>query len=105
MTLPPVVLFVIVLVIGFLSGSTVYFYNKTRVSNSVKSGGNTFQAEIPQLTGSEVSKKIDELTKPADPKGRLTYPEHVYIVEPKETLFGIGAKFGASGNNIWQLIK
>lgn len=101
MTLPPAVLFVIVIVIGFLTGSTVYFYNKSHSDDTGKSAGTSFQADIPQLTGSESSKKIDELTKPADPKGRITYPEHVYTVEAKETLFGIGTKFGVD----WKLIK
>lgn len=102
MTLPPAVLFVIVLVIGFLSGSTVYFYNKSQNGAAhQKVGSATFQADLPAITPTEEAKKVDELTKPAEPKGRLSYPANVYTVGAKETLFGIGTKFGLN----WQLIK
>lgn len=102
MNLPPAVLFGIVLLIGFLTSSTVYFYNKSHVSSSGKSlTGATFQADLPTIKPSESAQKVDELTKPAEPKGRLSYPANVYLVAAKESLSSIGTKFGIS----WQLIK
>lgn len=102
MILPRSSLLVLVLIIGFLSSSTVYFYSKSRSFDARKKSGETsFNADLPQLTASQSSQKVDELTKPADPKGRLSYPKNVYTVEAKETLFGIGAKFGVD----WKLIK
>ncbi len=102
MTLRPATVFAIILLIGFLSSSSIYFYSQSRDGKAKKSGeGSTFSAEIPQLTAGESSQKIDELTRPAEPKGRLSYPQNVYTVEDKETLFGIGAKFGLD----WKLIK
>lgn len=102
MILPRSALLVMVLIIGFLTSSTVYFYAKTRSSENKKNSSEvTFGAELPQLTASQSSQKVDELTKPAASKGRLSYPVNVYTVEAKETLFGIGTKFGID----WKLIK
>ena len=102
MRVHPVVLLAIALLIGFLLSSSVYFYTKSRTAQNKKNTDDiSFSGDIPQLTASESTKKIDELTKPADPKGRLSYPANVYVVETKETLFGIGAKFGLD----WKLIK
>lgn len=102
MSLPPSALFAVVLLIGFLSSSTIYFYNKSHQGSSQKLGGaSTFQGTVPQLSEAQSSKKVDELTHSADPKGRLTFPTNVYSVAAKETLFGIGSKFGLD----WQLIK
>lgn len=101
MRVPPALVLVTVLIIGFLFSSSVYFYSKSRPSTKSGSDKSTFSGDLPALTASETSKKVDELTKPADPKGRLSYPANVYTVETKETLFGIGAKFGID----WKLIK
>ncbi|MEK7535340.1 MAG: LysM domain-containing protein [Patescibacteria group bacterium] len=101
MRVSPALVLVTVLIIGFLFSSSVYFYTKSRPSTKSSSDKSTFSGDLPTLTASETSKKVDELTKPADPKGRLSYPKNVYTVETKETLFGIGAKFGID----WKLIK
>lgn len=101
MRVPPALLLFTVLIIGFLFSSSVYFYAKSRPSTKSGSDKSTFSGDLPQLTASETSKKVDELTKPADSKGRLSYPANVYTVETKETLFGIGTKFGID----WKLIK
>ncbi|MCR4277488.1 MAG: LysM peptidoglycan-binding domain-containing protein [Candidatus Berkelbacteria bacterium] len=101
MRVPPALVLVTVLIIGFLLSSSVYFYTKSRPSTKSNSDKSTFSGDLPQLTASESSKKVDELTKPADSKGRLSYPKNVYTVETKETLFGIGTKFGID----WKLIK
>lgn len=101
MRVPPALVLVTVLIIGFLFSSSVYFYSKSRPSTKSGSDKSTFSGDLPTLTASETSKKVDELTKPVDPKGRLSYPANVYTVETKETLFGIGAKFGIE----WKLIK
>ncbi len=102
MTIRPAFLLVIVLIIGFLSSSTVYFYSQNRLSQTQKnSRSTTFSADLPQLSATESSQKVDQLTQPADPRGRLSYPANVYTVATNETLFGIGAKFGID----WQLIK
>lgn len=101
MRVPPSLVLVTVLIIGFLFSSSVYFYSKSRPSTKSGSDKSTFSGDLPTLTASETTKKVDELTKPADPKGRLSYPANVYTVETKETLYGIGAKFGTD----WKLIK
>src|SRR3990167_4358894 len=101
MRVPPALVLVTVLLLGFLFSSTVYFYSKSRPSSKNSGDKTAFSGDLPQLTASETSKKVDELTKPADPKGRLSYPANVYTVETKETLFGIGSKFGID----WKLIK
>jgi len=101
MRVPPALVLVTVLLLGFLFSSTVYFYSKSRPSAKSTGDKTAFSGDLPQLTASETSKKVDELTKPADPKGRLSYPANVYTVETKETLFGIGSKFGID----WKLIK
>ncbi|MDO8650140.1 MAG: LysM domain-containing protein [Candidatus Berkelbacteria bacterium] len=101
MRVPPALVLVTVLLLGFLFSSTVYFYSKSRPSAKNTGDKTAFSGDLPQLTASETSKKVDELTKPADPKGRLSYPANVYTVETKETLFGIGSKFGID----WKLIK
>lgn len=102
MTLPPAAIFLIILIFGFLTSSTLYFYNKSQVSTDKKTAAETtFVADVPEPTSAESAKRVDELTKPAEPRGRLTYPANVYLVQPKETLFAIGTKFGIG----WQLIK
>ena len=102
MILPRSALLALVLIIGFLTSSTLYFYAKSSDAATKKSSNEaTFDADLPQLTASQSSQKVDELTKPALSKGRLSYPKNVYTVEAKETLFGIGAKFGID----WKLIK
>src|SRR3989344_4874353 len=102
MNLPKPALFILIIIIGFLSSSTVYFYNKSRVQEVKKQTGSpTFSGDLPQLTGSAQSQKVDELTKPAEPRGRLSYPMNVYTVAAKETLFGISKQFGLT----WQLVK
>lgn len=101
MNLPHSAIFVIILIIGFLTSSTLYFYNKSRTLTGNKGTNSTsFEADVPQPTASENAKKVDELTKPAEPRNRLTYPANVYIVQPKETLFAIGEKFGLSYQRI-----
>lgn len=101
MSLPPVVIVVVLLIFGFLSGSTAYFYNKSRQANvSGTQKITAFNGEVTKEEKSTGPDKVDELTKPADPKGRLVYPANVYVVQPKETLFAIGNKFAIS----WQMI-
>lgn len=98
-------IFVMLVVIGCLTGSTVYFYTKSQTTHSNSSNTTTsdqsFRADLPTATANAASQKIDELTKPATPKGRLSYPANVYSVDAKETLFAIGQKFGLP----WTTIK
>ena len=102
MTLKPAAIWVIVLIFGFLASSSVYYYSKDRSERDKKNNDSaTFSADLTILTASESSKKIDELTKPAEPKGRLSYPKNVYTVGASETLFGLGSKFGID----WKIIK
>ncbi len=101
MSVSPLTVFVVLVVFGFLSGSTIYFYNRSQ-SETVKqkNAEATFQAEsLP--SPAETSSKVDELTAPAEPRGRLSYPANVYKVQAKESLFTIGEKMGVS----WQTIK
>lgn len=101
MNVSPVTMFVVLAVFGFLSGSTFYFYNKSRSEDvKQKSGEATFQAENLPNSSNQPS-KVDELTVPAEPRGRLSYPANVYKVQPKESLFAIGEKMGVS----WLTVK
>jgi len=101
MNVPAYVVVVILLVFGFLVGSTTYFYNKSRtVAATTGQKSTAFNGEIISSNKDNAPSVVDQQTKPADPKGRLSYPANVYVVQPKETLFAIGAKFGIS----WQLI-
>jgi LysM repeat protein len=100
MQVSPIAVFVVLIVFGFLTGSTLYFYNKNNPDEKKGDQAATFQADnLPE--GSDVSSKVDELTVPAEPKGRLSYPSNVYKVQPRESLFAIGEKMGIS----WQVIK
>ncbi|MBI4948122.1 LysM peptidoglycan-binding domain-containing protein [Candidatus Berkelbacteria bacterium] len=97
----PSLIVVFIIIIGFLTGSTLYFYNKSRELNSGKNVKTSFNGEVSSI-GSTTNDNtiVDKLTKPADPKGRVSYPANVYYVQTKETLFAIGKKFSMS----WQTI-
>lgn len=101
MNVSPVVLFIVLIVFGFLSASTFYFYNRsTAETDPKKSAEATFQAEtLPNQT--EQPSLVDSNTVPAEPRGRLSYPANVYKVQPRESLFAIGEKMGVS----WMIIK
>lgn len=102
MKVPLPVIVLLILLIGFLTSSTVFFYFKTNPIGKNKNVEQAkFDSQIPVLSGSESAKKVDELTVPATPKGRLSFPANVYTVAPKESLVVIAAKFGID----WQLIK
>lgn len=101
MNIPTSALIVTVLLFGFLTGSTLFFYNKTRVEKTQKTEQvNLFNAELPKSVDANTPDEVDAATKPAEPKGRPSYPANVYTVSPKETLFAIGNKF----NMPWTLI-
>lgn len=95
MSIPPAVLVVTVLIFGFLTGSTLFFYNKAQVDTKTSdhAEADTFTADLPKTVDANQPDEVDSLTKPAEPRGRLSYPANVYIVQAKETLFAIGAKF------------
>lgn len=95
MNIPPGVLVTTILLFGFLTGSTLFFYNKSSLSKPVANHdqADTFSGDIPATIDANAPDQVDAATKPAEPKGRLSYPANVYIVQPKETLFAIGAKF------------
>ncbi len=98
MTNSPVTLLAILLVFGFLSGSTIYFYNKSKVDSPTSSKSVKFDAQLPQ--DSSGPSKVDQNTQPAEPKGRLSYPANIYKVQPKESLYSIGEKLGVSYTTI-----
>lgn len=102
MRLPLSALIVIILIFGFLTGSIIYFYNKSRsFQTSTKSSTKpTFSAEVPSQTNQSET-KISSLTSPAEPKNRLSYPANTYKVQAKESLYGVGEKMGLP----WQIIK
>jgi len=80
----------------------MYYYNKSRqVSSPAKKTDTSFNAEVPPTPVSEKNQLIDELTKPADPRGRLSYPANVYQVGERETLFNVGEKLSLG----WQLLQ
>jgi len=102
MHLPFSAVLVLVIVFGFLSASTVYFYQKSRnLTASKKQTSSSFQSKIPAPPTDNAQTLVDQLTKPAEPRGRLSYPANVYVVEKSETLFTIGEKFDLP----WQIIK
>lgn len=104
MSVPVSLLATIVLVFGFLTGSTFYYYNKLRVleTKSVRQAATGFQAETNgSLPQTPTPSALDSLTSPAEPKNRLSYPANSYTVQPKESLAAIGNKM----NTPWQLIQ
>jgi LysM repeat protein len=101
MRISPAILVIIIVLFGFLTGSSLYFYNKSRVSKKTATqNSETFTAEIPETVDANAPDIVDENTKPAEPKGRPSYPAHTYTVQSGETLFAIGNKFQQS----WQQI-
>ncbi len=103
MTVPPYVLVIILIVFGFMTGATLYFYGQSRTTTVSHSSTSktTFDAKLPAAgTPTPQDEALTTNTKPAEPKGRLSYPTNVYTVAPHETLFAIGQKFQIS----WQLI-
>lgn len=91
---------VVIIIFGFLTGSSLYFYNKTDNKKDDKNISEEFNADLPVSGGSTQPSKVDELTVPAEIKGRVTYPSNVYVIGKGETLFGIGVKFELD----WKLI-
>jgi len=93
---------IIILLFGFLTGSTFYFYNKTRSLQHTKTNQTpSFQADLTQEVKDTRNEAIDSQTKPAEPKGRVSYPANVYVINPKESLVAIGDKMKLP----WQLLK
>lgn len=101
MNISPLALFGVLIVFGFLSGSTLYFYNKSDTKSPKNNTQPTFQADSLPQDQPAATDKVDTLTVPAEPKGRLSYPTNVYKVQAKESLFAIGEKMGVS----WLIIK
>lgn len=100
MNIPLSAVIVVVIFFGFLTGSSLYFYNKTTPKTTEKSLTEEFNGEIPSSGSSTQPGKVDELTVPADVKGRVTYPSNTYTISKGDTLFGVGAKFELD----WKLI-
>lgn len=103
MTVPPYVLVIILIVFGFMTGATIYFYDQSRVVSINHSAAKTttFNGQLPSASApTPQDLALSANTKPDAPKGRLSYPTNIYTVAPHETLFAIGAKFQIS----WQLI-
>lgn len=92
MTIPPFGLALVLLIIGFLSASTLYYFNKARLVEKKDQTNQevVFDGQIPELKSSE--NVVDQVTQPADPRGRLSYPAHTYIIQPKENLYTISQK-------------
>ena len=89
------------ILIGFLTGSTIYFYNKSRSMETSKS---VVDGNITNLINSNVTPTpqiATTLTKPADPKGRLSYPAYTYDLQPLESLVAVGEKMDVP----WVTIK
>ncbi len=102
MVIPTHVLIAVVVIFGFLTGSSLFFYNKTQKSSDEAKQENAqeFSGDLPQSADPNRETIVDELTEPAQPKGRVTYPAHVYALAQGETLFAVGTKFSID----WQLI-
>lgn len=103
MNVPPYVLVIVLILFGFLTGSTIFFYGQSRDAVTTRQANEkaTFSGKIPDgSTETSQDKALAANTKPAEPKGRLSYPTNVYSVGSLETLFAIGQKFELP----WQLI-
>lgn len=102
MQIPTTILLVAIIIIGFLTGSTVYFYSKSRTENSSKvTSQKVFDPQEAPATEAPKPDLVDTQTVAAEPKGRLSYPANSYTIQPKEALATIGEKMGVS----WKLIK
>lgn len=100
MNIPTPAILVAVIIFGFLTGSSLYFYNKTSESAKKSADEVTFDNQSPEQKTENAPNVVDENTSPAEPKGRPSYPANVYIVQNNETLFAIGNKFSMP----WTLI-
>lgn len=102
MVIPLHAIIAVVVTFGFLTGSSLFFYHKIGQTSDATSQENAqkFSGELPGSTDPSRQTVVDELTEPAQPKGRVTYPAHVYLLAPRETLFALGTKFRLD----WQLI-
>lgn len=94
MNVPVQIIIAVILVFGFLTGSTLYFYNSSRPERAQTSDGSSFDAELPGLDEEESNSAIEEFTEPAAHRGRVTFPANVYTIVGGDTLFGIGSRFG-----------
>jgi len=95
------VIAVSLIVIGFLTASTVYFYNKTRSGETAKSVSGNVMSNDSSVASTPTPPKAAEFAKPAEPKGRLSYPAYVYQLQPKESLVAVAAKMEIP----WTMIK
>jgi len=92
----------LVLVFGFLSGSTFYFYNKSRtLEQRGENRSSGFQADLTPLEATPSPQPVDTLTTPGEPKNKLSYPAHVYKMPPRQSLASTGDKMQVP----WQLIR
>lgn len=102
MQIPTTILLVAIIIIGFLTGSTVYYYSKSRTESASKNTSEkVFDPQATPATEAEKPNLVDTQTQAAEPKGRLSYPANSYTIQPKEALATIGEKMGVS----WKLIK
>ncbi|OGD61089.1 hypothetical protein A3A71_02530 [Candidatus Berkelbacteria bacterium RIFCSPLOWO2_01_FULL_50_28] len=101
MKIPPAFLATLVVLIGFLAAATYYYRSQTSTETKRSTADSTFLADVPAVTSSDQGKIVDKLTRPATPRGRLSYPANVYVVKPLEGLFTIGNKMKMD----WRLIK
>lgn len=89
MHIPISAFIVIVVIIGFLFGSTVYFYTQSRTVDKEVSQEKVFDGEIVTNSPADKVSRVDELTKPAEPRNRLSFPANTHTIAPLESLFGI----------------
>lgn len=90
--IPGYAVLIIILIFGFLCGSTAYFYNKTRTSSSTSGAKSTSFNGTVATDRTSKPNPIDSLTKPGSSVGRLSYTANVYTVLPGESLFVIAKK-------------
>ncbi len=104
MKVPSYFLVIIIVIFGFLCGSTAYFYNKSRTNTAVSSGKNitTFNGDIAQSSQPDTSSLVDANTKPATPHGRLSYPANVVTIAAGDSLASIAKKMRITGTILAQ---
>jgi len=86
---------ILLLVFGFLGGTTIYYYHQCQLLSDKRSSSASkdFSGEHPLLTN-QLSEQISKLTVPAEPKNSLTYPANTYVINSGESLFIIASKIG-----------
>lgn len=93
MKVPLVVIIIGIIAYGFLTASTVYYYNQSQEVTAKKSvNTNNFVGPVVQAQGSNQPNPITQYTQPSAPDGSLSYPANIYTIATGDTLATIATK-------------